>query len=176
MTKQPNSNMDARISSTGCQESLPRTELDSHANMVVLGSECFVFDNILDQTCDVEPFDPTIGTAKRVPIVDAALAYDCPYSHKTYIFVLRNALYIPSMSHNLLPPFILREAGIKCDDVPKIHCKNPSIENHSISFPDSELRIPLMLNGIFSYFYTRKPTNEEIMSCDKIIITPDNTS
>jgi len=34
----------------------------------------FIFDNILDQTCDVEPFDLTIGTAKRVPIVDAALS------------------------------------------------------------------------------------------------------
>ena len=88
--------MDARISSTGSQESLPRTELDSHANMVVLGSECFVFDNILDQTCDVEPFDPTIGTAKRVPIVDAALAYDIKLISLCYemLFIFLRCLII----------------------------------------------------------------------------------
>ena len=56
----------------------PRTELDSHANMVVVvGSNCFGFDSVQDKTCEVEPFDPAIGTAKHVPIVDAALSYDC---------------------------------------------------------------------------------------------------
>ena len=152
MPEQPNKDYKIQICSTRCKDLTSRTELDSHANMVVLGSECFVFDNILNQTCEVEPFDPTIGTAKRVPIVDAALAYDCQYSHKTYILVLRNALHIPSMTHNLLPPFILREAGIKCNDIPKIHCVDPSNQDHCISFPDSSLRIPLMLCGIFSYF------------------------
>jgi len=33
-----------------------------------------------------------------------------------------------------------------------------------------------MVNGIFSYFHTRKPTNEEKISCDKILITTDSTS
>jgi len=112
----------------------PRTELDSHANMVVLGSECFVFDNIQDKTCEVQPFDPSIGTAKHVPIVDAALSYDCPYSYKTFILVVRNALYIPSMDHNLLPPFILREAGVQCNDVPKIHVDTPTVMIIQYSF------------------------------------------
>jgi hypothetical protein len=40
----------------------PRTELDSHANMVVVGQNCFVFDNVNGRTCDVVPFDRTIGT------------------------------------------------------------------------------------------------------------------
>ena len=26
--------------------------------------------------------------------------------------MMRNALYVPSMPHNLIPPFIMREAGI----------------------------------------------------------------
>lgn len=154
----------------------PRTELDSHANMVVVGRACFVFDSVQDKTCEVEPFDPAIGTAKHVPIVDAALSYDCPYSNTTFILVIRNALYIPSMHHNLLPPFILREAGIQCNDVPKIHVDNPTIDDHSIYFPDINFRIPLQLWGIFSFFHTRAPTSDEITSCDKILITPDSVS
>ena len=90
-----------------------RTELDSHANMVVLGVNCFVFDTVHGRTCDVEPFNRTLGTAKQVPIVDAALAYDCPYSQQTYLLIVRNALYIKSMMNNLIPPFILQEAGLQ---------------------------------------------------------------
>ena len=64
---------------------LPCSELDSHANMTVLGEHCFVFDNIHGQTCKVQPFDPSLGTVKEVLIVDAAVAYDCPYTHNTFI-------------------------------------------------------------------------------------------
>ena len=89
-----------------------RSELDSHANMIVLGKHCFVFDNIHGQTCEVQPFDPSLGTVKEVPIVDAAVAYDCPYTHKTYLLMFRNALHVPSMDNNLIPPFIMHEAGL----------------------------------------------------------------
>ena len=97
----------AQVSSASQTEIDPRTELDSHANMVVLGKNCFVFDNVHGRTCDVEPFDKNLGTAKQIPVVDAALAYDCPYSHETYLLIVRNALYIESMENNLIPPFIM---------------------------------------------------------------------
>ena len=38
-----------------------RTKLDSHVNMVFLGRNCFVFDGVHGRTCDLEPFDPSIG-------------------------------------------------------------------------------------------------------------------
>ena len=118
--------------------------------MVVLGRNCFVFDGIHGKTCDVEPFDPSIGIAQKVPVVDAAISYDCPYLHQTFILIIRNALYIPSLEHNLIPPFIMREAGIIVNDTPKIHVPNPDSSDHSISFPMSNLDIPLQLMGTFS--------------------------
>ena len=84
------------------------TELDSHANMVVLGSECFVFE-WSGKTCTVNPFTDQLGSAKDVPIVDAAIAYDCPYTNVSYVLIIRNALYMPSMRSNLIPPFIMRQ-------------------------------------------------------------------
>ena len=152
----------------------PRTELDSHANMVVLGRNCFVFDNVHGRTCDVEPFDKTIGIAKKVPIVDAALAYDCPFTHQTVLLIVRNALYIPTMENNLIPPFILREAGLIVNDTPKIHLNDPDIHDHSIEFPNSDLRIPLNLIGIFSFFHTRTPTDDEVRYVDPVFLTPDS--
>ena len=156
--------------------SASRSELDSHANMVVLGRNCFVFDGVHGKTCDVEPFDPKLGKAKKVPVVDAAVAYDCPYSHQTFLFILRNALYIPTLEHNLIPPFIMREAGLTVNDTPKIHTPNPDPSDHSISFPSSNLLVPLQLWGTFSYFPSRMPTSEEIHSCDKLFLTPDGTN
>ena len=37
---------------------LPRTELDSHTNMVLLGKHSFIFDGAPRNTCEVVPFDP----------------------------------------------------------------------------------------------------------------------
>ena len=46
----------------------------------------------------------------KVPIVDAAIAYDDKYSGKTFILVMKNVLHVATMDRNLIPPFILRES------------------------------------------------------------------
>ena len=154
----------------------PRSELDSHANMVLLGRHSFIFDSQPGRTCDVQPFDPSIGTATKVPIVDGALAYDCPFSQKTYILIFRNALHIPSMTHNLIPPFILRKAGITVNEAAKIHCENPTSQDHAIIVKEPKVVIPLQLNGTFSFFHTRKPIQSELDSDNIIFFTPDSYS
>ena len=166
----------ASISSTVSSDApMPRTELDSHANMIVVGKNAFVFSRVNGRTCEVTPFSSDLGTVKEVPIVDAAIAYHCQFTNETFVLIVRNALYIHNMDHNLVPPFILREAGVIINDVPKIHVQDPTENDHAIVFPDESLRIPLQLNGIFSYFHTRMPTSQEIDECTKIIITPDST-
>ena len=91
-----------------CLES--STELDSHANMVVIGKQAFIFSHS-GQYANVRAFTDEVKVIPKVPIVDAVIAYDCPQSGQTYIIVVRNALCVPSMEHNLISPFILREAG-----------------------------------------------------------------
>ena len=105
--------------------------------------------------------------------------YDCTYSGLTYMRVARNTLSVPLMDHNLFPAFILREAGLIVNETAKIHCDDPSIENHSIFDEESGLRIPLSLNGIFSLFKTRAPSEkeiEEIENYQTIFITPDSNA
>ena len=149
------------------------TELDSHANMMVLGKNAFIFEST-GRSCNVQPFDSKLGMSHDVPIVDGALAYECPYTMGTYILIVRNALYIKHLRYNLAPPFIMREGGVIVNDVPKIHTKHPTVKDHSISFPDEpDLLIPLHLSGIFSYFYTRKPEKKELFDCTKLFLTPD---
>ena len=94
--------------------------------------------NNTGRTSEVSPFTSSYETLKNVPIVDAIIAYDCPFSGKTYLLVCHNALFVSSMTHNLIPPFILREANIIVNDVPKIPSPDPDKTTHSICFPDSE--------------------------------------
>ena len=114
-----------------------------------------------------------LGIAKEVPIVDGVVAHDCPYSGEFYVLVVRNALHVPSMDHNLIPPFMMRAGGIAVNDVPKIHCEDPSVDNHCVSFDISDLWISLQLNSLFSCFHTRVPTERELTECEKVFLTPD---
>ena len=99
-----------------------RTELDSDANILVIGRNAYILSKI-GETVDVAPFTPDYKPIS-VELVDAALKYECPYSGEVKILIIRRRLHIPSMTHNLLPPFLLREAGIQINEVPKIHVRS----------------------------------------------------
>ena len=109
-----------------------------------------------------------------VKIVDAAVLYEFPFTHKKSIIFRRNALHVPSMDNNLIPNFIMREAGIDVRDVPKFQCDDPSLEDHALVMANKMI-IPLLLIGVFSYFPTSRPTEEDLNNVEYIsTITPDN--
>ena len=64
------------------------------------------------KVADVNPFIPDYNST-QVDIVDAVVQYECPYNGETYILVIRNTLYIPSMKNNLIPPFVMRKREFK---------------------------------------------------------------
>ena len=100
------------------------TELDSHANMVEIGSQGTIIHRT-GRYADVNAFSSDVGKMSSVPIVDAAIAYDCPFSGRTILMVASNALYVDSMDHNLVPPFIMRKAGLEVDEQVKTHTLQP---------------------------------------------------
>ncbi len=152
------------------------TELDSHANMPVAGCGTTVISST-GRHATVTPFSGTLPSMDKVEIVDVAMAFDDPITTRTFILVMRNALYIPLMGHNLIPPFIMREASLYVDETPKFQLADrASIDNHCVYDPESGLRIHLQLNGIFSYFSTRPLTVDEQMhweDYDVVFLTPD---
>ena len=146
-------------------------ELDSHANMPVVGKHAYILSDT-GRTADVNAYNPQYE-AMVIPIVDAAVQFSCPYTGNDYILVLRNALHVPAMEHHLIPPFIMREAGIKVNDTPKIHTDNPSVSDHCILFKENDFKIQLSLHGVFSYFTTTKPTLETLQESEDIyMLTP----
>ena len=126
--------------------------------------------NYTGRTAEVSPFTFSYYALKNVPIVDVIIAYNCPLSGNTYVLVCHNALFVSSMTHNFIPLFILRETNIVVNEVPKSQSPDPYETTHSICFPDSEFCIALSLRSIFSYFLTRKPTREELVSTEDILV------
>ena len=138
----------------------------------VVGYNAYVW-RLTGRHVDVSPFTSTLGKLQRVPVVDAMVHYECPVSLKEYILIIFNALYIPTMQNNLIPPFAIREAGVEVSERPKIHTTDPSIQDHCLYFEEEELRIHLGLQGIISYFNTRHPSPDEIESLPRLHLTPD---
>ena len=93
---------DVSMSDTEVQKS--RTELDSHANMPVVGSESFIISHT-GKTTEEHPYSPEYEV-KIIPIVHAAVKYESKYTELEYVLVIRNVLYVPTMNNNLIPPFI----------------------------------------------------------------------
>ena len=151
-----------------------RTELSSHANTCVLGKQCYILSRS-GKSVDVGAFIESTGGLNEVLIVDAMLAYDCKRTNQVYLLVLRNVLYIESMTDNLIPPFILREAGIIVNEKAKIHCApgTATEEDHTIQVKDIGLFITMNLRSIFSYFPTRSPDEEDMEDGVVVFITPE---
>ena len=67
----------------------PIIELESHANMMVVGKN----ETLLDYTgnnMDVGPLTPEYQAMEKLSVVDAAVKYICKYTGKVYIIVFRN--------------------------------------------------------------------------------------
>jgi hypothetical protein len=99
--------------------------------MAVAGGDCTIIARS-GQFASVTPFSPDLPSMEQVEIGDVAIAYDDLYSSRTYLLVIKNALLIPSMDHNLLPPFLVREASLFLDETPKFQAIDPSQNNHTI--------------------------------------------
>ena len=88
----------------------------------VLGNNASVI-NQTGKFAVVRSFSGVLFRMESVLNIDAAVAYDCPYTLRTRILLVRNALYVPSMQHNLIPPFLMREAELTVNNTPQIHKK-----------------------------------------------------
>ena len=65
-----------------------RTELDSHANMCVLGKHCFLLSELeTAQTVNVGAFSESTGGLNNVLIIDNMIVYDCERTNQVYLLV-----------------------------------------------------------------------------------------
>ena len=145
-----------------------RVELDSHADTCGVNEVARILE-YSGQVAEVSGFSDTMEPLRDIPIVKAALAYDEPLTGDTVILIVNQALYFGShLSHMLFNPNQLRSHGVTVEDIPR-HLSSKS--SHSIIVNEENFSIPLLLNGVISYFQVRKPSIDEVENCRHITLT-----
>jgi hypothetical protein len=101
----------------------------------------------------VRPFSGEYS-ALNIPIGTVATAYTVPEDGRVVLLIINQALFFEDrLKNTLLTPNQMRDFGIEVDDAPQQYVAN---SKHSLYVPDSQLRIPLQLRGIFSFLESRK--------------------
>ena len=68
------------------QSTLHRIELDTHADMTVLGSNCIVL-SYMGKECEVSPYSSEYETVWNVPVVTGATVWMNPTDGTAYLLV-----------------------------------------------------------------------------------------
>ena len=156
-----------------------QTELDSHADTCVVGSETALITQDFGRQVKVTGFDGTKSANAKT--VTGVLGYVDPGTGDRFMLVVHQAILVPHMTANLLGLMQLRDNGILVNDEPKHMALNPTDDHHCIIIPGSQdrdqLRIPLWIKEVTSYFPTWKPTMEEFEGTplDRIIELTNET-
>ena len=136
-----------------------RTELDTHADTCAVGAHALILRDH-GKNIEVTGYDAKDG-GRFFQTVSAAVAYDDPKLGRPIILVINQCIHIPTIKHNLLCPMQLRVNDIKVNDVPKFLSDEPTDQTHAIVIPvqdQDDVVIPLSIEGVTSYFPTRRPT------------------
>ena len=137
--------------------------MDSHADMCCVGNNTHILHTWPNKNVRVTPFLRNLGVVESAPIVSALIAYDDPSSGAPILLAINQAVYFDTLEHNLLCLMQLWHHGIIVNDRPKHVTRKPTVDDHCIHCPeDANLKIPLELYGVTSYFPSRKPSNEEV--------------
>ena len=153
-----------------------RCELDSHADTCCFGANCYVVAKS-NRTVDVTGFISDLGTVNEVSIASCAVAFDDPLTYTTVVIIFHQSLYFGDrLQNHLICPNQLRMNGVEVHECPRFLDTNRSAKSHSLYFYDGDYTLPLMLDGVISYFPCRKPTEREMQDCSRLEATYESPS
>jgi hypothetical protein len=141
-------------------------EMDSHADTTCFGAN-FTPIAWTGQTCSVAPFSDHYSAMEDVPIAHAATAWDNPQTGETVLLLFYYGLWFGTkLSHSLISPNQCRSIGVSiCDDPWDPH------RSLHLSDPHEQVTIPLSFSRNIVSFVTRAPSEEELDTCRRIVLT-----
>ena len=141
------------------QQELPtsgRAELDSHADTIVLGSNCVILHHT-GKVCEVSPYSDDYEAIKNVPGVCGATLWTDTVDNQEYILMFNESLWMgDSLTHSLINPNQLCAFGTEVQDNPF------STERLLIQPASHDITIPLQTLGTIIYANTCAPTDQEL--------------
>jgi hypothetical protein len=150
-----------------------RSDLNSHADCSVAGLESLVLLD-WDRPCVVSSYDPA-QKPKTLMTVSAALTHEFPKIGRTVCLILHQAIYLPTLQHNLLCPMQMRLHGVVVNETPRLQCESPTESSHSVVARgvsvDETITMPLFLKGLTSCMTTGKLIKFELENCEHFELT-----
>jgi len=140
-------------------------EIDSNADTCCLGKNFIVLEHT-SRTADVHARDKTIAPALDVPIATGATAWTDHASGQTFILVINEGLCCgEKLDHASINPNQTRDHGVPLWDNPHDNTRGLNIE------VNDEVNMSVRTKGTKVVFNSRAPTQEELDSCQKIVLT-----
>ena len=140
-----------------------RIKLDSHADTVVLGSNCVVLQG---KVCEVSPYTDEYDAITDIPVVRGATLWMDQHTNEEYILIFNEALWMgDTLAHSLINPNQLRAFGTLVQDNPY------HMDPLGIKPPPYDLEILLHTAGTIIYANTRAPTQTELATLPFIALT-----
>jgi hypothetical protein len=140
---------------------------DTHADMAVLGSNCYVFEET-GKTVNVFSYDPKLGLTTS-NVISGCFSYDDLTSGSVILLIVHQGLHMPHLGYSLIPPFQMRENDVIVNDRPKFQMRNPTEDDHCVivlRYDLSTYRFPLSLCGTTCFIDVRKPMKfRTILEC-----------
>ena len=122
-----------------------RIELDSHAETVVLGSNCVVLHHT-GKVCEVSPYTDEYDAITDVPVVRGATLWTDQHTNNEYILVFNEALWMgDTLTHSLIKTNQLCAFGMLVQDNP--YHTDPL----GIKPPPYDFEIPLSTAGMIQF-------------------------
>jgi len=141
-------------------------EADNHADTFCCGSN-FTVIGWTDREANVNPFYERLDSADDIPIAICATGFKCKETGETFILEVNEALWFGAdMEVSLASSNQMRAYGL---DV----CDDPYDPHHpfGIQDPRTGIFIPFRMEGSFAVMDTFVPTQHELNTCRRIVLT-----
>ena len=93
-------------------------ELDTHADMTVLGSNCVVL-SYTGKECELSPYSSEYEGVRNIPVVTGAMVWTNAMDGTAYLMIFHESLWMgDKLDHTLVNPDQLQAYGVSIQDNP----------------------------------------------------------
>ena len=138
-------------------------ELDTHADMTVLGSNCVVL-SYTGKECELSPYSSEYKAVRNIPVVTGAMVWTNTMDGTAYLLIFHESLWMgDKLDHTLVNPDQLQAYGVSIQDN-RFNAKPLSITTDDAS-------VELYSEGTIICVDTRTPTESELGRLPRLILT-----
>ena len=140
-----------------------RIELDTHADMTVLGSNCLVM-SYKGKDCEVSNYSSEYEAVLNVPVIKGSTVWSTTTDGTVYLLIFHESLWMgDKLDHTLVNPNQLRAYGVSIKDNP--------FDTKPLSNTTNDASVELYSEGTIICGDTQMPTESELGRLPQLILT-----